>query len=190
MTMSAGLYASLRLPTALAERMNSTPNVFMPKMFARKFSSDGDTRWPPPCRARNATRLPRSVPRTYAADGSPNGVVTFTSSRSVTPGMSYRPDPPMMPICARCIRSSLPLLLFQFDQHAVRGGWMNERHGRACGALPRLLVDAPPTACLEARERRTDVADAKRDGVHAGAARVDVLRDRRIARGGLEQLDR
>src|SRR6185295_8878239 len=103
MTMSAGLYSSFRLPTALAERMNSTPSVFMPNMLARKFSSDGDTRWPPPCRARNATRLPRSVPSRYGADGSPNGVVTFTSSRSVTSAMSYRPDPPMMPICARCI---------------------------------------------------------------------------------------
>src|SRR5206468_13006537 len=53
---------------------------------------------------RNATRFPRSVPSRYAADGSPNGVATFTSSRSVTPAMSYKPDPPMMPICARCIR--------------------------------------------------------------------------------------
>src|SRR5258705_13761322 len=103
MTMSAGLYSSFRLPTALAERMNSTPSVFMPNTLARKFSSDGDTRWPPPCLARNATRLPRSVPSRYGPDGSPNGVVTFTSSRSVTPAISYRPEPPMMPMCARCI---------------------------------------------------------------------------------------
>ncbi len=47
--------------------------------------------------------LPRSVPRTYGPDGSPNGVVSVASSRSVTPAMSYRPVPPMMPICARCI---------------------------------------------------------------------------------------
>ena len=33
-------------------------------------------RWPAPCRARNATRLPRSVPITYGPDGSPNGVAT------------------------------------------------------------------------------------------------------------------
>ena len=38
-------------------------------MFARKFSSDGRMRWPAPCRARNATRLPRSVPITYGPDG-------------------------------------------------------------------------------------------------------------------------
>src|SRR5258706_8652967 len=103
MTMSAGLYASLRLPTALAERMYSTPSVLSPKMFALKFSSDGEIRWPAPWRARNATRFPQSVPSTYGPDGSPNGVVTFTSSRSVTPAISYRPEPPMMPMCARCI---------------------------------------------------------------------------------------
>ena len=39
--MSSGLYSSRRLPTALADRMYSTPSVFMPKMLARKFSSDG-----------------------------------------------------------------------------------------------------------------------------------------------------
>ena len=40
--MSSGLYSSFRLPTALAERMYSTPSIFMPKMLARKFSSDGE----------------------------------------------------------------------------------------------------------------------------------------------------
>ena len=41
MTRSIGLYSSFRLPTALAERMYSTPSALKPKMFARKFSSDG-----------------------------------------------------------------------------------------------------------------------------------------------------
>ena len=35
------MYSSFRLPTALAERMYSTPSVLKPKMLARKFSSDG-----------------------------------------------------------------------------------------------------------------------------------------------------
>ena len=39
--MSSGLYCSFRLPTALADRMNSTPSVLNPKMLARKLSSDG-----------------------------------------------------------------------------------------------------------------------------------------------------
>src|SRR6266571_6893479 len=188
--MSAGLYSSLRLPTALAERMNSTPSVFMPKMFARKFNSDGDTRWPPPCRARNATRLPRSVPSRYGAEGSPNGVVTLTSSRSVTPGMSYRPDPPMIPICARCMMPlAPPLLLFQLDEHAVRRGRMDEGDQRAFGSLPRLLVDEPHAPRLQPRQRGADVVNAKRDVMNAGAALLDVFRDRRVARGSLEQLD-
>ena len=37
-------------------------------------------------------------PRTYGADGSPNGVATVRSSRSVSSAMSYRPEPPMMPM--------------------------------------------------------------------------------------------
>ena len=49
----------LRLPTALADRMRSTPSSLKPKIFARKFSSEGRIRCPAPCRARNATRLPR-----------------------------------------------------------------------------------------------------------------------------------
>src|SRR5688572_7710722 len=105
MTMSSGLYSSFRLPTALAERMYSTPSIFMPKMLARKFSSDGSNRCPAPWRARNATRFPRSVPITYGPDGSPNGVVTACSRRSVTSAMSYRPLPPMMPIVTRSMHA-------------------------------------------------------------------------------------
>ena len=63
--MSSGLYSSLRLPTALAERIDCTPSDFIPKMLARKFSSDGPMRCPAPCRARNATRRPRSVASPY-----------------------------------------------------------------------------------------------------------------------------
>ena len=96
--MSSGLYSSLRLPTALADRMYSTPSIFMPKMLARKFSSEGSSRCPAPCRARNATRLPRNVPSKYGPEGSPKGVVSVTSVRSVTSAMSYKPLPPMMPI--------------------------------------------------------------------------------------------
>src|SRR5437762_9504862 len=67
-------------------------------MLARKLSSDGRMRCPTPCRARNATRLPRSVPTMYGPEGSPNGVAIVFSSRSVSSAMSYRPLPPMMPI--------------------------------------------------------------------------------------------
>jgi hypothetical protein len=41
MTTSSGGYSSLRLPTALAEKILSAPSSLKPKMFARKFSSDG-----------------------------------------------------------------------------------------------------------------------------------------------------
>src|SRR5438132_3105880 len=98
--MSSGAYCSLRLPTADAEISRSMPSSLNPKIFARKFSSDGRIRWPAPCRARNATRLPPSVPSRYGPDGSPNGVFTAISSRSVKSAMSYRPLPPITPICA------------------------------------------------------------------------------------------
>src|SRR5437868_1240371 len=71
-------------------------------MFARKFSSLGEMRCPRPCRERNATLRPSSVPRTYASDGAPNGVVCVISLMSVRPGIEYKPLPPMIPISACC----------------------------------------------------------------------------------------
>ena len=61
-TKSSGLCSSLSEPTALSERIRSTPSDFMPQMLARKFNSEGEMRWPRPCRARNATSLPASLP--------------------------------------------------------------------------------------------------------------------------------
>ena len=46
MTISSGRYSSRKLPTALADTIQSTPSVLKPKMLARKFSSDGINRWP------------------------------------------------------------------------------------------------------------------------------------------------
>src|SRR2546430_11986825 len=52
--------------------------------------SDGDNRCPRPCRARNATLFPSRRPTIYASDGSPNGVVSRTSSCASNPGMADR----------------------------------------------------------------------------------------------------
>src|ERR1700674_5648067 len=71
-------------------------------MLARKFSSLGSSLCPRAWRARNATLRPSSVPRTYASEGSPNGVCCCTSCASLKPGMWYRPLPPIMPISACC----------------------------------------------------------------------------------------
>ena len=49
----------------------------MPKMLARKFSSDGDSRWPGAVPRQKRDALSRAACRcTYGPDGSPNGVVT------------------------------------------------------------------------------------------------------------------
>src|SRR5579871_3965539 len=72
-------------------------------MFARKFNSVGRIRCPRPCRARNATFRPSSVPSTYASDGEPNGVSTFVSRTSLKPGIEYSPLPPTIPISA-CVK--------------------------------------------------------------------------------------
>ena len=55
--------------------------------------------------------------------------------------------------------------------------------GRGCSSISR---DA---ARLQLRERGADVVDAQRDVVQPGAALLDVLRDRRLRRGRLEQLE-
>src|SRR5688572_15084267 len=138
-TMSRGLYSCLRLPTALAERMYSTPSIFMPKMLARKFSSDGESRCPAPCRARNATRFPRSVPVRYGPEGSPNGVVSVTSLRSVTSAMSYRPLPPMIPIwtCSMCVLGS--------GQADLRVRLYVGCRGRPSGRPEQVYSDQPAT---------------------------------------------
>ena len=65
-----------RLPTALTEIIRSTPNFFMAKMLARKFTSVGNQRWPLPWRGKNTISLLPSLPRTSLSEGLPNGVVT------------------------------------------------------------------------------------------------------------------
>src|SRR5882724_12531144 len=57
-------------------------------------------RCPRPCRAKNATRFPSSVPSTIASEGSPNGVFTRISRVSAKPFIEYSPLPPMMPSVA------------------------------------------------------------------------------------------
>ena len=79
--------------------------------------------------------------------------------------------------------------LLQLDEHAVRARRMNERDQRAFGARPRLLIDQPHAARLQLRQRRGDVVDPQRDVVQPGPALLDVFRDRRIRRGGLEQFE-
>src|SRR5215472_255180 len=82
-------------------------------MFAWKLISLGKMRCPRPCRARNATRFPSSVPSTSASEGSPNGVFTRTSRVSVNPLMAYRPLPPMIPMDA-CAAFALLFPFFAF----------------------------------------------------------------------------
>src|SRR5262245_500204 len=184
-------------------------------MFARKFNSDGRIRCPIPCRARKATRLPRSVPTTYGPDGSPNGVGTFSSFVSVSSAMSYRPLPPMMPIvgCVIFLWGWAPYpgsvarggptprsapsqraparqsCLLKLDEDAAGARRMNERDHRSFCAGPRLLVDESDAARLQRGEHFRHILDAKRQVVNAGAAFFDVLRNRRRGRSGLQEFD-
>src|SRR5882672_1949141 len=50
---------------------------------------------------------------TYGSDGSPNGVETLRSSRSVSSAMSYSPDPPMIPIWTRSLTLVTPFSVLQ-----------------------------------------------------------------------------
>ena len=67
--------------------------------------------------------------------------------------------------------------------------WVNERHQRAFGAGPRLLVDQPHAARFELREDRADVLDPQRDVMQAGAALLEIPGNRRVRRGRFEELE-
>jgi len=55
---------------------------------------------PAPMPRQNATLRPSSSPRMNASDGSPRASPPTCSRTPVSPGMAYRPLPPMMPISA------------------------------------------------------------------------------------------
>src|SRR6267143_4010451 len=78
-------------------------------------------RCPRPCRARNATRFPSSVPRTITSEGSPNGVFTRISRVSVKPLIEYNPLPPIMPRVA--LFSGFPLFDFFVFFAAIFSPW-------------------------------------------------------------------
>src|SRR6266545_2568815 len=83
--------------------------------------------------------------------------------------------------------------------------WMNPSQSEISSRLPslycctcdssamadgaRLIVDQPRAPRLELRDRRIDVVHTKRDVMDARAALLDVLRDRRLGRCGLQQLE-
>ena len=96
--MSSGLYSSLRLPTALADRMYSHAE----HLHAEDVGAEVQLRRQQP--------VPGAVPRQKgdapAAQRAeqirpgwlPERRLSVTSLRSVTSAMSYRPLPPMIPI--------------------------------------------------------------------------------------------
>jgi hypothetical protein len=65
---------------------------------------------------------------------------------------------------------------------------MDESNECPFGSGARLLVDEPRAARLQLRQSGGDVVDAQRDVMEAGAALLDVPRNRRIGRRGLEEL--
>src|SRR2546425_887779 len=65
---------------------------------------------------------------------------------------------------------------------------MNERDERALRAGAWRWIDQLRAARPELRERGMDVIDAQRDVMQAWSARLQILRDRRIWRGRLQQL--
>src|SRR4051812_42215751 len=66
---------------------------------------------------------------------------------------------------------------------------MDEGDERAFRTRTRLLVNQPDTARLDLRQRSVNVVDPQRDVVQARPSLVDVLRDRRIGGGRLEELE-
>src|ERR1700694_4584296 len=108
-------------------------------MFARKFSSDGEMRWPRPCRARNATSLPASFPTAYTSEGAPHGVSIPHSSCASNPGIEYNPLPPIIPIVGFIRETSR---LYQFEQHAAGRRRMHKSVEVPAGAGTRVVQNA------------------------------------------------
>src|ERR1039458_7685710 len=65
----------------------ATPSFFIPQRLARWFSSLGRIRWPRPCRGRNTTSRPASLPVRKLSEARPNGVLTLTHFCWVKPSI-------------------------------------------------------------------------------------------------------
>lgn len=66
---------------------------------------------------------------------------------------------------------------------------MEEGDHMASGARPRFAVHELVPGRLEPAQRAGEVGDAEREVVQAGPSPFDVACDRRVGRGGLEQLE-
>ena len=66
-----GTRSSRSDPTADSETTSVTPTRLSAWMLARKFSSDGGTRWPRPWRGKKTMGNPSSVPNMSSSDGLP-----------------------------------------------------------------------------------------------------------------------
>src|ERR1043165_2921073 len=72
------------------------------------------------------------------------------------------------------------MVLTQFNEHAIAGRGMEERHAAAVRARHRRLVDEAVAALLEAGQVRFDVVDTEADVVDPFPALLDVLGDRPV----------
>jgi hypothetical protein len=78
--------------------------------------------------------------------------------------------------------------LLEFDQHAVRGRWVNERDEGALRAWPGSLVNEPDTVRAQFRDRRLDIFHAKRDVMQTGTAPLEVFGHGGVGAYSFEQL--
>ena len=86
-TKSPGAKSSRRLPTADSETMSVTPQRFSASILARKLIADGGNTWPRPCRGRNTTGCPSSVPKQNSSEVRPNGLSTRRQATSASPSI-------------------------------------------------------------------------------------------------------
>src|SRR5579862_7518868 len=142
-------------------------------MLARKFSSDGEMRWPRPWRARNATSLPASFPTTYGSEGLPHGVSMVNSCCTSKPGIEYNPLPPIIPIVGFMPGVSC---LDKFEQNAACRRRMDENVKVAAGARPRIVHQTRATG-FETRDCAREVGYFDGDVMQPFAALVDEFGD-------------
>src|SRR5579863_1122492 len=154
-------------------------------MFARKFNSDGEMRWPRPCRAKNATSLPASFPTTYTSEGAPQGVSIVRSSWASNPGIEYNPLPPIIPIVGFIRDASC---LYQFEQHASCGRRMHKSVEMPACAGTRLVQNAGAGGA-QPLHRGLQIRHAQRYVMQALAARLNKFGDDGVGLGRLQQFD-
>ena len=182
-TKSSGLCSSLSEPTALSERMRSTPSDFNAVNIGAKIQLRGRDAMPASVARQKRDLLARQLARPRKRPKARRTASrSARSSCASNPGMEYNPLPPIIPIVGFMSLISIPAARRRWTTGARRHRDVRRRRRAAhsAGARPRRA------------SRSTDAfrsGTLKRDVMQSFAALVEKFSDHRIRLRGLQQLD-